>query len=139
MKKKLEKVKEYLENHPSVRLTYIFGSHATGKTTPLSDVDIAVYLKEENEEKRFDIRLKLIGDISSILGNDEFDLVVINDNPILLNFEIIKNGKILVNKDEDSRVEFEFRTMQTYLDRIYYVRRRLNTFAENVSKGGFFE
>lgn len=137
--KKLQKLKKYLEKQKSVRFAYLFGSHATGKTTQLSDVDIAVYLEEKDSKKRFDIRLKLITDICSILGTDDVDVVVVNDSPILLNFEIIKDGKVLINKDDDARIEFEFRTMQNYLDRIYYVRRRLHAFADTVSRGGFLE
>ena len=34
-----------------VKLAYLFGSQATGKTGPLSDVDVSVHLKEKDKEK----------------------------------------------------------------------------------------
>jgi len=37
---------EYLESHPTVIFSYLFGSLSKGKPSPLSDVDIAVFLKK---------------------------------------------------------------------------------------------
>jgi predicted nucleotidyltransferase len=43
---------DYLEFHPKVLFSYLFGSLAKGKPSPLSDVDIAVYLKSEAESEK---------------------------------------------------------------------------------------
>ena len=37
-----EKLKTILEAHREVKLAYLYGSHAYGKPTPLSDLDIAL-------------------------------------------------------------------------------------------------
>ncbi len=118
MQRKLKKLKEYLKKQKSVRLVYLFGSRATDKQSPLSDVDIAVYLDEKlNKKQRFRTQLKLIGDICSILKRNDVDVVVMNDASVFLNFEIIKHNKVLVNKDNEERVDREVKSMKYYLDR----------------------
>ena len=37
-----EKIKPILKAHPEIKLAYLYGSHAHGKPTPLSDLDIAL-------------------------------------------------------------------------------------------------
>lgn len=51
-----------LQKYPQVLFTYLFGSQATGKVTPMSDVDIAVYFDERlSATEQFRLRLELIG------------------------------------------------------------------------------
>jgi predicted nucleotidyltransferase len=43
---------DYLEKDKDICLTYLFGSFASEKERKLSDVDIAVLLKEKLEEEK---------------------------------------------------------------------------------------
>src|SRR3989344_4029070 len=98
--KEIKKLIPIFEKYPEVKLTYLFGSRATGKVGPLSDYDFGIYLDERDAKRRFDIRLKLAGDISLQLKTDDFDLVVINgiDGPEL-KYSIIKDGILLFEKE----------------------------------------
>lgn len=137
---RIEKLKDFIKKQKYVRVAYLFGSFARGKEGPLSDVDIAVLLDERlDKSKRFDLRLELITEISGILGimeADKLDVIVMNDAPINLNQEIIKNGKVLVVKDLKKKIEFESKTLSKYLDRIYYDRRGLNEFLDKILRRG---
>jgi hypothetical protein len=73
-----------------------------------------------------------MGEISSILKTDRLDLVIMNDSPIDLNYEVIKHGKILNMKDNGEKVDVESMILSRYLDRRYYDQRGLNTFLEKV-------
>ncbi len=85
------KLVDVLSKQEHVRLAYLFGSVAKGKAGKLSDIDIAVLLDESlNKEQRFDLQLELISDISELLKTDKIDMVVINEAPLSLKFEIIK-------------------------------------------------
>lgn len=97
---------------------YLFGSQATGKATKDSDFDFAVMLSEEvKKNKRFDIRLKLISEISRILKDDKIEVVVLNDTrSLLLKFVIAKEGKIIFEKNHSARVDFELKAMNEYYD-----------------------
>ena len=111
----------FFEKQPLVELAYLYGSTALKKEGKLSDIDIGVFLTEKlDKRERFDLRLKLLGEISSLLKTDKVDLVVMNDMPIALNFEIIKVNFPIFVRSRDKKVEVEYRIMSKYLDRRYY-------------------
>lgn len=115
-KEKIKKLLPVFKVCPEVKLVYIFGSQATGKTGPLSDYDFAVYLDEKDSSKRFDMRLKLMAEIVGILKTDAVDLVVLNDTEgPELKYNIIKEGN-LIYQIEPFKVLVEPRIMTEYID-----------------------
>lgn len=114
------KLVDVLSKQEHVRLAYLFGSVAKGKAGKLSDVDIAVLLDESlNKKQRFDLQLELISDVSGLLKTDKIDLVVINEAPLSLKFEIIKANYPLFVRDRMEKIDFEQMVMSRYLDRRY--------------------
>jgi predicted nucleotidyltransferase len=106
------------QQHP-VRLAYLFGSQATRRTHPSSDVDVAVLLDESlTSDKRFAERLRLFGDLLRILGTEHVDLVMLNEAPPLLAYETLRHGVLLYCADAQTRIEFQVRTLRTYEDTI---------------------
>ena len=95
-------------------VAYLFGSVAKGAAGRLSDVDVAVLLSE-GCDLTLDYRLYLMGELAEIIGR-ETDVVILNEAPPLLRYEVIKCGRILYCKDECERVAFEERTLDEYLD-----------------------
>jgi len=105
---------DYLESHPQVFFAYLFGGLARGKPQPLSDVDIAVYLKPGGNVT--ENKLDILGNLMVILETDEIDLVVLNTAELPLLMNIVKTKKIIVDKDPFSRHVFESITMRKYFD-----------------------
>jgi predicted nucleotidyltransferase len=105
---------DYLESHPRIFFAYLFGGLARGKPQPLSDVDIAVYLKPDCNfaENKLDI----LGNLMDILQTDEIDLVVLNRTELPLIMNILRNKKALVDKDPFCRHLFESLVMRKYFD-----------------------
>ena len=131
-----EKMKELLGRERHVELAYLFGSAARGELGELSDVDVAVYLDDSlSSKERFKLQLRLIGELSSALKINRVDLVVMNDAPPTLNYEIIRFKPIYV-KDTSKKVEVEHVITSRYLDRRYYEKRALETFLRKVSEKG---
>jgi predicted nucleotidyltransferase len=134
-RQKLQKVKAFLGRQDFVRAAYLFGSHAEGRSGPLSDMDFAVFLdgslgKKEMREKR----LFLVNSFSGLLGTDNFDLVVMNGARLLMNFNIIKNGIVL--KSGSERASIEAHIMCDYLDRKYYDDMHARLTLERIGKVG---
>src|SRR5918992_4602715 len=95
----------------------LFGSQATGKAGPLSDVDVAVWLDPAlSDSERFRLRLELIGEAASALGTNEVDLVVLNDAPPLLKHRALRSSVRLLDRDPVARVRLESRAVSEYLD-----------------------
>lgn len=125
------------KNESRVLVAYLFGSYAKGVYTAKSDVDIAVLLDGRlDKQESFDLRLRLINGISSILKTDKLDVVVMNNAPLLLNYNIISEGRILDSKDELERVMFETHILSRYLDRRYYDERHVKMGIKRMAERG---
>ena len=105
---------EYLENRDDILFAYLFGSYAKRKQTHLSDIDIAVYMKYDNQA--FDQKLGILNDLTKILRTEEIDLVILNKAPISLLRKILANKIILIDKDPHVRHAFESLNMRKGFD-----------------------
>ena len=84
------------KKYPSIKLVYLFGSRARGDEGPLSDYDFAIYLDEQDEKTRFDVKLSFMMDLSGLLKVNNVDLLVLNDvDKPELKYDVIKEGELL--------------------------------------------
>lgn len=120
-----------LEREPDVVFGYLFGSHANGTATALSDVDVAVYLRPGSPVDARGVMVRL-----PIPRDTHVDVVILNTAPLTLAYETLK-GRLLLSRDEDARVDFETSLTHRYLDRAYYMRRHLEAFAERMLERGY--
>jgi hypothetical protein len=104
----------YLQSHPAVVFAYLFGSLVKGKPTPLSDVDIAIFLTDGIDVA--ETKLEILGRLADILQTDEIDLVVLNTASLPLINNILKNHKLIVDKKPFDRHLFESLAMRKYFD-----------------------
>ncbi len=97
-----------------VRLAYLFGSHATGKTTDLSDVDLGVSFDAGADARK--AQGALLDSLVRELKTERVDLVLLEEAPIPLAFRIIRDGERLLATDPREDVSFRTRTIMRYLD-----------------------
>ncbi len=111
MAERLEKLKKFLDAKNNILMAFLFGSYARDLTHRESDIDIAIYFKPENneveyeEEKNYKGEDELWSEIEKIL-EIKTDLVVLNRASSTLADSIIRDGKVLVMKDEKYFVRF---------------------------------
>lgn len=114
--KRIENLCNIFELYSEIKLVYLFGSRSNGKVGPLSDYDFAVYLDEKDSNKRFDLRLKLIAEISKSLKDDRVDVCILNDmDAPEFKYNVIKDGTLIFEK-EPFKVLVEPRIMSEYFD-----------------------
>ena len=106
-------LRRYLESRKDVLFAYLFGSFADGRTTPLSDVDIAVYLGGGDLAEK---RLEILGKVTDILKSDEVDLVILNTAPLLLRMKVLQKKTLLADNAPFARHAYESATIRSYLD-----------------------
>lgn len=111
---RLLEVNNFLENYPKVVFAYLFGSITKGKVNPLSDIDIALYLKKGTNFSRE--KMVILEELIDIFGTEEIDLVILNIAPLTLRARIVENKKILVDKDPFLRHSFESLVLREYFD-----------------------
>ena len=102
----------FFMNDSNVIFAYLFGGLLKDRQSPLSDVDIAVYIKNI---KNLDY-LDLFDKTTNVLSTDEVDIVVLNTSPISLTGRILQNRKILIDKDPFLRHRYESITLRKYFD-----------------------
>jgi predicted nucleotidyltransferase len=112
----IDSVRGYFAADNMVKFAYLFGSIASGKAGPLSDLDLAIYLDRRLDS--FKYRLQLMERLARLLKSEKFDLVVLNSASIVLKYEVVKNG-IILKDDRPRRVMFETAVLQEYLDTAY--------------------
>lgn len=122
-KSQLKSLKTVFQKN-GVVFAYLFGSQAAGTATKDSDFDFAVMFSEKaKKSKRFDVRLRLISEISRLLKNDKVEIVVLNDTrSLFFKFVIVKEGKMVFEKDHSARVDFELKAMNEYYDFSYFFK-----------------
>lgn len=114
IKVKLKDAKKLLENDKNVVFAYLFGGFAKNEIKPLSDIDIAVYLKKS--DKIFDYQLNLLSKLILTFGTEEIDLVVLNHAPISIVGRILKSRQVIVDKNPSFRKSYESLMLRQFFD-----------------------
>ena len=111
-----KKVSQYFKGSPGIIAVYIFGSFAKEKINQFSDIDIAVLVADELKESSYtDLRLKFMTDLSSVLEK-ETDVVILNQAPPFLKYQIFKYGKATFERDDRRSRSFKARSILEYFD-----------------------
>ncbi|WP_340819810.1 nucleotidyltransferase domain-containing protein [Methanolobus sp. WCC4] len=127
----------FFPDEESVELAYLFGSLAEDTAGPLSDVDIGVYLSETlTGKERIRKRIDLIGKLSDLLKSDKIDVVVLNDTPPVLSFEVIRPNVLIFERDSSLKMDVEQRIMSVYLDWKYYEDRMNRNLLKRITEKG---
>lgn len=109
------KVRDYLQQYENIVFAMIFGSFAAGNLGAKSDLDIAIYCKEE-----FDlIKLgRIIIDLKKY-SPKKIDVIELNNlfnKSNLLAYQIVTNNRLLFSRDDDVLIEFKRKTLLSYFD-----------------------
>ncbi|HID94665.1 MAG TPA: nucleotidyltransferase domain-containing protein [Candidatus Latescibacteria bacterium] len=79
-----------------------------------SDIDIAVLLSPKPENV-LEHRIELSGELENLF-HKRIDLIVLNASPLLLQFQVIKKGRLLFERDPEQRAFYQMRLMSKYYD-----------------------
>lgn len=104
-----------LQKERGILFCYLFGSRATKNAISGSDVDLAIYFDKNRVKDFFEKRLGLIAEISRVLKK-ETDIVVLNTAPPFLRYVILKEGKLIFERDKGKRIDFELKSLNEYFD-----------------------
>lgn len=117
------RLRGFLETRRGDILTaYLFGSVARGTPRPTSDVDVGVLLAEDPPRSLDGLLLDLEGELERDLGVP-VQLVVLNRAPCDLVHRVLRDGKLLVDRDPATRIRFEVRTRNDFFDLEPHLRR----------------
>ena len=113
-----KKAAQYFSSRPEVVFAFLFGSSAREEITPLSDIDLAVYIDKSSVStaRGYDLRSELTSELMSVFQSNKVDLILLNEAPPLLRHRIMSQGKKIIVRDEIQEQRFFVKTIQDYFD-----------------------
>ncbi|MGB5295181.1 MAG: nucleotidyltransferase domain-containing protein [Thermoanaerobaculia bacterium] len=101
---------------------YLFGSVARGADSASSDVDVGILLRTAPSGELNDLRFALEGDLERALGRTT-QVVVLNNAPPDLVHRVLRDGRLLLDRDRAARIRFEVRARNEYFDLLPILNR----------------
>lgn len=80
-----------LKKIKKIKAAYIFGSYATGRQLPFSDIDICIIADELTETEKSEI---------SGLNSDKIQISIFRELPVYIRFRVLKEGRMLFCRNE---------------------------------------
>ncbi len=100
--------------HPGLIAIILFGSYSKSENKPISDIDIAVILKNPSPEDEADL---------GSLYSDRVDLVLFHRLPLHIQYEVLKYGKEIFVKDEEEFLKIKMNVLRDYLDALWLYKK----------------
>jgi uncharacterized protein len=89
----------------------LFGSTARGKAGPRSDVDLGILLEPYSPALRFKVEAEL-----GRAAGKAVDVVLLDDAPPFLRFEITRDGVLLFEREEGLWTDFRVKAIKDWWD-----------------------
>ena len=125
-----------MKRFKEVRAVYLFGSAASGKAGPLSDIDIAILLKSAPKPGVLGLKLRLLSALTGVFGSNRVDIVILNDSPPLIVFEAISKGKLIYGTRKEV-ADFEAKSCSIYHDLRHYYDKYADETISRIAEKGF--
>lgn len=109
------KLKRILKQDKKTLFAFLFGSLVRGDDIDSSDVDVGVYIRENQFNDEFDEKLRFTNLLSEEL-NKKVDVVILNRADPLMKFEMYKESELIFEKDKDKRLNFLLKAVNEYHD-----------------------
>jgi hypothetical protein len=116
--RQLERLIARAREDPTVLAVILFGSAARGEATSASDVDVCLVLDPRAADQPERRRLEY-------LAGFDLDVQVFQALPLYMRPRVLREGRVLLSKDDDRLYELAIRTAKAFEDFKPYYRRYL--------------
>jgi len=114
-------LKKVMEKDKEVLFAYLYGSYAQDTAHFESDIDVAVYLKSSDIKEYIKKEEELTIELVTKIHRDRIDLRILNVLPLLLQYNILKDGILIFVRDDRERVDFETKVMNRFFELKPYI------------------
>lgn len=118
----VEKIRECCQREESIIAAYLFGSSVTERRRASSDIDVAVLVETEFEDN-FPF-LAFAASLERELKH-RIDLVLLNRAGELLKYQVRKHGRLIFQKDDRKRKQFEVMGRKSFEDFLFLHNRHV--------------
>lgn len=103
-------------------LLVLFGSRATGKERPTSDIDLALLARPDDPRSKRQLQSKVASAVAHLTPARRADVVFLDEAPELLRHNIMRDGRLIICHDDAAWRSWRVRTMREHGDREWYRR-----------------
>ena len=114
----------------------LFGSHATNRARPDSDLDVAVLPTKADPACRRRLVSRVAAALAGLAPGGRVDVVLVDEAPELLRQRIFEHGRLVMQRNPADRRAWRVRTMREHGDREPYRRMLRNAQARRLAAGG---
>jgi predicted nucleotidyltransferase len=117
LKEVSNRVAQAMSSREEVLAAYVFGSVASGRARPDSDLDLAVLVDiDQVSMDLFRYRLRLMADLRDVLERADVEIVILNQATPVLAQNVLSKGKLIFERSRSARIHFQIRTLNEFLD-----------------------
>ena len=112
----MSELESFFAVHPGDAVAvYLYGSVARGTAREGSDVDVGVLLEEDPPRTLEGLKLDLEADLEALL-EVPVQLVVLNRAPPDLVHRVLRDGRLVLDRDRSRRIRFEVKARNEFFD-----------------------
>jgi predicted nucleotidyltransferase len=117
-----EAIRHAVSDLDGIVLLILFGSRATGKARPASDIDLAVLASPDDAHTKRRLLSRLASAVAHLTPAGRADVVFLDETPELLRHSIMRDGHLILCRDDALWRSWRVRTMREHGDREWYRR-----------------
>lgn len=115
-------ISSYLERgYRNITIAYLFGSFITEEF--FSDIDLAIYTQMEIA-RTWEFEIDLENRLERVVKFD-IDARILNHAPLSFCQNVIRHGRVVIDRDPNLRADFEGKILKQYSDFSHFRRRYL--------------
>ena len=127
----IESLTEVFRQFPEIRAVYVFGSAATGKRRPDSDLDLAILAGVGSFQRR---KLDVLTELTR-QGFDTIDLVFLNTADTVTQYEAVRLNKLIYGTADFDRGYYYSKIVRLYLDFLPYLEVQRKAYKQRLLGG----
>ena len=114
---RLPSLMDALKADNEIHAVWLFGSRARNESDTLSDVDLAVLVRDDLSGRAlWDRQLAWTRLAGETLRTDEVAIQVVNRLPAAPRYQVLKGARLLWARSPEVAADFDARTLKEYLD-----------------------
>ena len=119
-------IADYCATRPEIVACYLYGSRATGKERPGSDIDLAFLLVSSvASEEYYNLKMTYYAALGALLRLDIHPLIMNDAGEVVLG-QVFGKGKLLYQQNAETLRTFRRHKLPLIAEFSYYVDMRLN-------------